>query len=64
MSEILLSLFQVGADFATENELEKFSAVGIFGAYSFVALTKNCEKSDLVFTLRRVKIEFSRTPRW
>jgi hypothetical protein len=64
LSEILLSLFQVGADFAPENELEKFSAAGIFGAYSFVPLTKNCEKSDLLFTLRRVKIEFSRTPRW
>ena len=64
MSEILLSLFQVGADFATENELEKFSAAGIFGAYSFVRLTKNCEKIDLVFTPCLLKIELSRTPRW
>ena len=64
LSEILLLLFQLGADFATENELEKFSAAGIFGSRCFESLMKNCEKRDLVFTLRQVKIEFSRTPRW
>ena len=50
LNEIFSSFFLVGADFAPQNELEKFSVVGLFEPRSCEPQSKICEKIDFVFT--------------